>query len=172
MNTTLVVTALCAVFTDPSFYISEYREAQVCRIMPTVISEAKKNNLDPFLLMGLITVESNWRASAVSDAGACGLTQVMPKYTGGGATKGVKYTCEQLKKPKTSVKAGASALSWWIQKYGKGDVPTGLCGYYSGFRCKPTLPKLGARYSSKVLKNADKIRKLYAIKSQEHTASD
>ena len=65
MNSALVVTALCAVFSDPSFYMSKSRQKQVCKIMPTVIKEAERNKLDPFLLMGLITVESNWKTNSV-----------------------------------------------------------------------------------------------------------
>ena len=167
MSAAIVITTLCSVFADPSFYLSKTRQAQICKVLPAVVAEAKKNNLDPFLLMGLITVESNWKASVVSSAGACGLTQVMPRYTGGSASGGVKYTCQQLKVPETGVKAGAKILSWWIKSYGKGDVSTGLCGYFAGFRCKPPI-RAGANYSSKVLKNSAKIQKLYDAKSQEH----
>jgi hypothetical protein len=98
MLDTIIVSVLCAAFADPSFYLSEKRQESICEILPHVIKQAHENDLDPFLLMGLITVESNWRSDAVSSAPACGLTQVMPKYTGGKATAGKKYTCEQLKK--------------------------------------------------------------------------
>ena len=170
MSAAIVITTLCSVFADPSFYMSSSRQAQVCQIIPTVVAEAEKNNIDPFLLMGLITVESNWKSNAVSHAGACGLTQVMPKYTGGRATGGKKYTCDQLKVPKTGVKVGARVLAWWIKSYGKGDVPTGLCGYFAGYRCKPPI-RSGANYSAKVLKNAARIHELYTTKSQARTKS-
>ena len=107
------ILTFCAVFSDPSFYMSDYRQKQVCSYAPIVLEAANANNIDPFLLAGLITVESNWKKNAVSSAGACGLTQVMPKYTGN-ITK--KYTCDQLKNPKTSIFAGAKILSWWIRK--------------------------------------------------------
>jgi len=157
MLDTIMVSVLCAVFADPSFYLSKKRQESICEILPHVIKEAHENDLDPFLLMGLITVESNWRSDAVSSAPACGLTQVMPKYTGGKATAGKKYTCEQLKKPQTSVTVGAEVLGWWIHKYGRGVVSTGLCGYYAGFRCKPDLLPSGRSYYKKVLNRKNKI---------------
>lgn len=166
------VIALCAVFSDPSFYMSDYRQGKICEIMPDVVRAAEKNGIDPFLLAGLITVESNWNQHAVSSAGACGLTQVMPKYTGGRATKGIKYTCSQLKgDPKVAIKAGSDILSWWLVNYASGHIPTALCGYYSGFTCKP-IHKSGKRYYEKVFKNRDKIRKVYEAKSLERTATD
>ena len=164
---TIAVVVLCSVFSDPSFYMNAKKQERVCAILPTVIEEAGKNNIDPFLLAGLITVESNWNQYAVSSAGACGLTQVMPKYTGGRATKGVRYTCSQLKSsPETAIKAGSDILSWWLFDYAGGDVPTALCGYYAGFTCKP-IHKNGRRYYQKVLKNRDKIKGLYYSRSQE-----
>lgn len=148
--------------------MSDTRQKQACEILPTVVEEATKNNLDPFLLMGLITVESNWKTTAISEAGACGLTQVMPKYTGGKATKRVKYTCKQLQRPRVGVSVGAKVLSWWIHSYGKGDVRTGLCGYFAGFRCRPPI-KAGVNYSNKVLKQKDKILDLYKKKLRERS---
>ena len=130
--------------------------------MPTVVKEAKENNLDPFLLMGLIAVESSWSPQVVSSANACGLTQVLPRFTGGPTTNGRKYTCSELKNPAVSIKVGAQTLSWWINKYGKGDVPIGLCGYFSGFRCKPKINPAGRIYYKKVLDQKQKLLRIYS----------
>ena len=164
----LSIVLLCSVFSDPSFYMSKQRQESVCRILPHVVEEAEKNGVDPFLLMGLITVESNWKTTAVSHAPACGLTQVMPKYTGGRATSGKKYTCGELKNPRVGVSVGAEVLAWWIEQYGEGSVPVGLCGYFSGFRCKPKINESGERYFKKVLRFKNKIESKY----QERTAAD
>ena len=152
MEQFLTIKLICLIFSSgpPDFWLSEHRQQLVCKQAPTVISESVKNNIDPSLLLALITVESNWKRTAVSSANACGLTQVIPKYTGQ-ITK--KYTCNQLKNPKTSIKAGAKILSWWI-KYHNGDITRGLCGYNAGFRCgkKRKRPsKGGMRYAKKVL---------------------
>ena len=133
------------------------REAFVCKWMPEVISSAKDNELDPLILMGLITVESNWNPKVVSDANACGMTQILPKYTGK-ITR--KYTCAQLKNPKTSIRAGAKILRWWITYY-KGDVDRGLCGYFAGFRCGKIPIKAGVRYAKKVRRQKTKILQAY-----------
>jgi len=47
-------------------------------VLETVYYEAKRAGLEPALVLGLIQVESNFRKHAVSQAGARGLTQVMP----------------------------------------------------------------------------------------------
>ena len=161
MTEIIQIAALCAVFADPGFYYSEVKQDRICKLLPTVVQQAEENDIDPFLLMGLITVESNWTPTAESWAHACGLTQVIPKYTGGPATKGKKYTCDQLKRPTTGIEAGARILSWWVTKYGEGHVPTGLCGYFSGFRCKPKIHKKGESYYKKVFNRKNKIETLY-----------
>mgnify|MGYP001447191456 CR=1 FL=1 len=158
------IAVLCSVFSEPSFYMNESRQAGVCSVLPVVLQEAEKNNVDPFLLMGLITVESNWNPKAESWANACGLTQVVPKWTGGRATKGKKYSCSELKNPETSIEAGSRILSWWVNSYAAGNVPTGLCGYYSGFTCKPRIHQKGKNYYTKVLKYKKKIKSLYFSK--------
>ncbi len=138
----------------------------LCNNSDTLVQASQKNNLDPFLMISLIYVESRWRPTAVSSAGACGLTQVIPKYTGGKAIK-KKYTCNQLKDPRTSISAGAKILRWWID-YHKGNIKQGLCGYNAGFRCSykknkkgkivKTPNKHGMRYARKVLRIQKKLK--------------
>lgn len=146
---------LCIVFSSQAFYLSDYRKKTVCKNSSTVVQESKKNNLDPFLLAALIYTESGWKKTAVSYAGACGLTQVLPKYTGQ-ITK--KYTCNQLKNPRDSIKAGAKILRWWID-YHKGNIKQGLCGYNAGFRCSYKKNKKG-----KIVKRPNKHGMRYAKK--------
>ena len=149
---------MCEVFKGQDFWLSKSTERNVCKWMPTVIKQARKNKIDPVLLSALITVESGWRHNIVSSADACGLTQVIPKWTGG-ITR--KYTCEQLKDPYTSITAGAKILKWWIDHH-DGDIARGLCGYSSGFRCKGKKPlHAGMNYSKKVLSQKQKIERLY-----------
>ena len=152
--------AKCDIFKAKDYWLSPSRERLVCRVLPTVVKESQKHNLDPDLVLALITVESNWKREAVSPADACGLTQVIPKYTGQ-ITK--RYSCDQLKNPYVSIKAGTKILKWWID-YHKGDVTRGLCGYNAGFRCgikrkKPS--KGGMRYAKKVLTQKQNIKRDY-----------
>ncbi len=50
-------------------------------LLETVYFEAKRAGLEPALVLGLIQVESNFRAFAISNADARGLMQVMPFWT-------------------------------------------------------------------------------------------
>ena len=119
----------------------------------TLKKYSKQYKIDPVLMTALIHVESNWKAHVVSYAGACGLTQVIPKYSRG-------YTCEQLKDPDTSIRVGSRIFSYWYYKYSKRKSAVALCGYNAGFRCKGAAPnKYGVSYAKKVLKIAKRIRR-------------
>ncbi len=182
MNTVITAKLLCLVFSagPPDFWLTQQRKQLVCNHANLIIKESKKNKIEPTLLAAMITVESNWNHKAVSKAKACGLTQILPKYTGR-ITK--KYTCKQLKNPRISIAAGAKILRWWID-YHKGKltkkqrkkmspdniknhaISRGLCGYNAGFRCagkKPT--RHGMRYSRKVVKLQKRIQALAYQKS-------
>ncbi len=125
-----------------------------CEHMEAVIEASEKYDLRPEILISLIRVESRWNHKATSYAGACGLTQVLPKYT-----KNPKLSCKQLKNPDTSIKAGAKALNFWINVYGDGKERVGLCGYLAGFRCKGENKNNRGynRYAPKVIKYASLI---------------
>jgi soluble lytic murein transglycosylase-like protein len=44
----------------------------------SLLADSERTNLDPNLIMALVTVESSWRQTAVSNHGARGLGQLMP----------------------------------------------------------------------------------------------
>lgn len=119
---------LCATIMASYSTFDAYSTQEVCKNARYVVEAAEKNKLDPYLLTALIKIESNWRPKVVSASNACGLTQIIPRYS--------KYTCEELKNPKISIFAGAKVLSYWTNVYGKGNVETGLCGYLTGYDCK------------------------------------
>ena len=115
--------------------MSSTQHRNLCKWEADIVRESNKNNLEPELLVALIYVESAYWPSSVSYANACGLTQVVPKWTGGKETRGVRYTCEQLKNPKTAIRVGARILSYNIRVYAKGNVDKGLCFYNAGSKC-------------------------------------
>jgi len=157
MNIIIASKIFCLVFSSQSFYLSKQRKVTACSSLGTVMTESNKNNIDPTLMMSLIFVESAWKETAVSYAGACGLTQVLPKYTGK-ITK--KYTCDQLKNPIRSIVVGTKTFKWWIKQY-NGNIARALCGYNAGFRCKGKKPNSnGMRYARKVFKVQKKIKAL------------
>lgn len=161
MDILLVAQIICFSFSSDSFYLSEYRKKTVCQNSKTLAIESNKNKIDPYLFASLIYVESAWKKTVVSSANACGLTQVIPKYTGK-ITR--KYTCKQLKDPATSIRAGTKILRWWIdwhtknqpkRKYTQEEILNrALCSYNAGFRCGPDRRPIrgGMRYARKVLK--------------------
>ena len=80
---------LCAAIMVSSGVFGFGGKDRACRHSRQVVAASAKHNLDPYLLTALIQVESNWKSHVVSPAGACGLTQVVHKYS--------KYNCKQLK---------------------------------------------------------------------------
>jgi len=150
----MVVTAkvLCAAIIASSGVFSSSGKDRACKHSRQVVEASSKYKLDPYLLTALIQVESNWKSHVVSPAGACGLTQVVHKYS--------KYNCKQLKNPKISIWEGAKKLNYWIYKYGKGNLKIGLCGYNAGFRCKgKSAIKSGLTYARKVVTISNRLKR-------------
>jgi soluble lytic murein transglycosylase-like protein len=85
---------------------------------------------------------------AKSPAGACGLTQVMPKY--------VPPTCKQLQNDvELSLQTGAIILSMWLEK--KKTYKIALQCYNSGYKCK------NKTYANNILKTAKILEKTYNL---------
>jgi soluble lytic murein transglycosylase-like protein len=143
---------LCATIIASSGVFGIGGKDRACRHSRQVVEASSKYKLDPYLLTALIQVESNWKSHVVSPAGACGLTQVVHKYS--------KYNCKQLKNPKISIWEGAKKLNYWIYKYGKGNLKIGLCGYNAGFRCKGrSAIKSGLTYARKVVTMSNRLKR-------------
>jgi len=139
-----------------------------CKHMDAVVQYSEHYEIDPVLLTAVIYAESRWNPKVESKAGACGLTQVIPKWS-----KAFGYvSCKKLKNnPTLSIRKGAQILNYWINKYNKGNEKLGLCGYNAGYRCRGErgrriiLDKKGhTRYTRRVLYLRRKI-------SQEMTLS-
>ena len=143
---------LCAAIIASSGVFGVGGKDRACKHSRQVVEASSKYKLDPYLLTALIQVESNWKSHVVSPAGACGLTQVVHKYS--------KYNCKQLKNPKISIWEGAKKLNYWIYKYGKGNLKIGLCGYNAGFRCKgKSAIKSGLTYARKVVTMSNRLKR-------------
>jgi len=127
---------------------------------------SEKHNIDPVIMVSLIRFESRWKPTAVSRAGACGLTQVLPRYT-----RNPRRSCRQLKDPHISIKTGVKTLRRWIVRYGKGKLSKGLCGYNAGYTCGRRYNRRhgGWRYSKRVQRYAKKIKKeMKRIKKKQY----
>lgn len=114
-----------------------------CEQMEHVINAAEDLSFEPALLVSLIHFESRWVPDAVSRGGACGLTQVIPRWTR------PRKTCDQLLYPPTSIYEGAKMLRRWTDTFGRGSVNRGLCGYNAGYSCRARTSR-GWRYSRKI----------------------
>lgn len=95
-----------------------------------VISESKRFNIKPELLLSMMKVESNFNTSAISPAGAAGLMQLMPP-TAKGISKELKINRYDLLDPCTSITFGANYISW-LDRYYKGQIEYMVSGYNAG----------------------------------------
>jgi len=157
-----LIEVLCAGILALGIGDSSERAEYACTHVPQIVEVSEEFGLRPEIMIALIHYESRFHPRVVSRANACGLTQVLPRYTGGRPyPRGVGnplLTCDQLKDPETSILAGARALRYWLHVYGRGNEQTGLCGYNAGFRCKQRVPHAaGSRYARRVRAMADDL---------------
>jgi len=111
---------------NTDFQMNKNSIKTACAMSEQIILKSNEKELSAFLLTSMIWAESRWQKAAVSNKGACGLTQVLPKYS--------EYTCKELQNPKTSINEGSRALSFWVAK--KQNVEKALECYNSGYRCR------------------------------------
>jgi soluble lytic murein transglycosylase-like protein len=109
--------------------------------LQTVWYESKRAGLDPALILGLVTVESNFRKYAVSPVGARGYMQIMPfwmRVIGDG-------DAGKLFHMQTNIRFGCVILRHYLDRE-RGDLFMGL-GRYNGSRGKAAYPDavLGAK---------------------------
>jgi len=128
-----------------------------CQHMETVVEASHKFNVDPAVMTALIHVESRWNIDARSRSNACGLTQVLPKYTrkfyGGHAT------CRDLFNPRLSIYKGADILGYYLRRY-KQNYRRSLCTFNAGARgCRGKKMQRGTQYARKIIKLAHKLRR-------------
>ena len=112
--------------------------------LQTVWYESKRAGLDTSLVLGLITVESNFRKYAVSPVGARGYMQIMPFWMRviGGSEKGDP---SKLFHMQTNIRFGCVILRHYLDRE-NGNLFMGL-GRYNGSRGKAAYPDavLGAK---------------------------
>ena len=138
--------------------ISPYQQKVACRNAGYIVQQSEKRDIDPLIVASVIYVESSFSPRVVSKAGACGLMQVLPKYS--------RYSCEQLKNPRTGIKDGIRALNWWLS-WTKGDMDKSLCGYNAGTKC---VTKPNSKFARRVRRGY--VRKVKTIHKLMVEASD
>ena len=97
-----------------------------------VLAEARKFDLDPWLVAGLIRQESSFRTRARSRAGARGLMQLMPATALAVARRlGVPWSDTDRGVPDANVHVGVAHLAALLRQF-NGEVPTALAAYNAG----------------------------------------
>ena len=124
------------------------------KLAKLIVEECSKNDLDPYLILAVIQIESDFTPKAVSSKGAIGLMQVMPK-TGEYVAKdlGISYKGHSsLYDPFVNVKLGIHYLSFLEEQFD--GTENALAAYNYGptkFANSKTLAKNPPKYVKKVL---------------------
>jgi len=108
------------------------RKARI-EFLKTVHYEAKRNGLDPQMVLGLIQVESGFRKYAISIAGARGYMQVMPFWI-----KAIGEPQHNLFSLRTNLRYGCVILRHYLT-IENGDYFRAL-GRYNGSLGRPEYP--------------------------------
>jgi soluble lytic murein transglycosylase len=137
-------------------FMPSHKEA--CKYSKEVIRYSEINNVEPEILFSLISYKSKWKPTLVSKMGACGLTQVKPRFAK--IITGKHYTCKQLLDPETSIKVGAAILKANLDKFG-GNYNQALCFYnQNSKRCHSRkIKQKGTTRGRKIMKQARLIKK-------------
>ncbi|VVE23046.1 Membrane-bound lytic murein transglycosylase C [Pandoraea capi] len=85
---------------------------------------AYASSVDAALLHAIIDTESGYDPQAVSERGAIGLMQVLPRT-------GQRFGVRRLEDPAENVRAGASYVRWLLSRF-DGDVSLALAAYNAG----------------------------------------
>lgn len=151
----LVANAICASLVG----LAVPNAQKACAQLPTILEMSEKYDIRPTVMVALIHEESRYKPDAISRAGACGLTQVLPKYT-----RNPKLSCRQLKDPRVAIETGSKTLSkFYYSSYAKQSYKTALCTYNAGYRCKknsPSYSQNGRRYAKRILRLSSRIAHL------------
>ncbi len=97
-----------------------------------IIDSCEKYRIDPYLVLAIIKVESDFNPKAVSPRGAIGLMQLMPSTARYVAKKlGINYTGRKsIFDPTLNVELGVAYISLLKQRYG--DIEHALGAYNYG----------------------------------------
>ena len=149
-----IVTTVCLT----AYALGMANAEEVCLQSDTVVALSEKYDIGPELIVSLVYHESRWSPRAKSRAGACGLTQVIPRWT-----KKPKVSCEQLRSdPKLSLRTGMKMFNTLLRsrRYANENVKVALCMYNAGpSRCRSSgIKQRGSSYSRRVLRTAKKFR--------------
>jgi soluble lytic murein transglycosylase len=152
---------------------SRLPERQQRRLAMAIIREARRNKVDPMLVVAVIRCESSFNNYAVSHVGAMGLMQVMPD-TGNYLADKAGFKLQRhsnLFDSELNIELGTAYLANLIERFGSPE--RALVAYNAGpTQARKILAQSGARerflagYPAKVMRE---FRNLKAQRSRELT---
>lgn len=129
------------------------------RLALLIVTESKSAGVDPLLVTAIIKAESMFKSRAVSNRGARGLMQLMPKtgeYVSALENRSQREKID-LHDPTTNLRLGIAYLKYLESKFA-GDRHQALIAYNWGptnlvkaLRGKRSLPQQSVKYAHKVL---------------------
>ena len=156
--------AICAFFhmQDPhEAGIKEEVVDMICKQSENIVKYSNDHKIEEEVVLSIIWNESRFEPDVVSNHGACGLMQIIPRWSIG------KYTCNELKNPIINIEEGVKLLSKWRDEFGRGSIEKGLCGYAAGYNCSSNEKNAGKSYSKKIIKMSKRLEKKIAVISDK-----
>lgn len=101
-------------------------QAQRSRILRLIYDTSNRYDLDPAVVLALVTVESKFKPRAVSKTGALGLMQVMPFWM-----KEIGHPSDDLFDLPTNVAYGCAILKRYLM-LSEGNLSKALADYNGG----------------------------------------
>ncbi|MBQ7155555.1 MAG: lytic transglycosylase domain-containing protein [Synergistaceae bacterium] len=123
-------------------------------LQDVIDSCAEKYNVDNELIRAMIQVESGWNTEAVSNKGAQGLMQLMPRTA---AMLGVTDPFD----PEQNIEGGVRYISDLTDKY-RGDIEKALAAYNAGPARVDSgnIPEVSRRYVKNIMSIYRKLREM------------
>jgi soluble lytic murein transglycosylase-like protein len=95
-----------------------------CDLDWIIFRAGQREGVDPRLIHAVMKQESQYKATATSDAGARGLMQLMPETA-------KRFGCDDVNDRACNVEAGTKYLAWLLRHF-DGDVKLALAAYNAG----------------------------------------
>jgi soluble lytic murein transglycosylase-like protein len=130
MSAALFILALSPLRADAAAFHSQHGPA-INWWYRGITAAARAEHISPYMLAGLIWVESRGQAHVISSAGAIGLTQLEPVTA---ASMGVNPYI-----PRQNILGGARYLRYLLDHFAGGNITTALAMYNGG----PGNPQYG-----------------------------
>jgi hypothetical protein len=152
----MLAAILCGIALGPGFFNQHYATDEREAVCVQVAEAAIEAGHDPFLFVALAHEESRYRSDAVSDAGAIGPLQILPRY----------YCPNRTADGCDPVAAGIRAFERKQARYGT-DLEEVLCHYNAGNTCY----RRSYQYARRIIRLSDRLREAYEERAQEATSA-